>query len=342
MRLCAGLILMVALLWSGVSQAQVHCSDLPELTLEANFPRCFEQQLGRVGFPDHKHKHNWSIWQTPVDEAGETYGPGALCVQKAVVPRDGLVLIPGEKHYRQFILKHNPQYPDCDMLALVELFDWANHEVPELLGLSISDTLTILNPDNNTHYKEQTGYGVWRLYKLRGNVVTIEPYPILLARSLEAHAVFMLVTDWLLQQALPEALPPWLQQGLVEYIAENGQHLVSYMGEFKTHGPVLYTTAEVDGILAGGVNADEELDRETFRRACYSAYLMVWQLVEYEGGLYALQDFLAQAASGTDLDEASLAVYGMDLAQLGSLLDATINGDPAVYSVVRPAPHREP
>jgi len=327
--------LITALLAPAPGAAQSHCSELPELTVDAKFPRCSEGDLVDAGFPDHKHALHWYGWQVPVTADGKTYGPGSLCERKRFLGHDDLVMLPGEKRFGQFILRHSPGYEDCDMLAFVEVLDWANHVVPELLGLTITDTLTVLNPDNTPDYKAQTGQGVWRLYKLDGNQVTIEPYPVLLARTLDAHAGFMLVTDWILNQALEQDLPPWLHQGLVEYLGENGTHLVNYMAEFRADGPVVFSGPLVDAILSRGVDPDEGTDREMYRRACYSAYLMTWQLVEFEGGLIALQDFLAQVAAGVDLDEASRVVYGMDLVQMADFVDPVRNGEPGGKAMKR-------
>jgi len=340
--LTASLVLVGFVLIPVVGLGQSHCSQLPELTVDAKFPRCAEYQLAEAGFPDHKHGHHWNTWQAPLDENGEPYGPDSLCKGRRFIGHDELKMLPGEKHFRQFILLHNPGYEDCDMLPFVELIDWANHVVPELLGLSITDTLTILNPDNLPHYQEQTGQGVWRLYQLEGNEATIEPFPVLSARTLEGHGAFMLVTDWILNQALPRDLPPWLHQGLVEYMGEDGTHLVNYMAQFRHDGPVLLSAPLVDAILTGGIDPDENRDRMMFRRACYSAFLMVWQLVENEGGLSALQDFLAQAASGVDYDEASRVVYGLELAQLAELVDAVRNGEPGGKGMTPQRPHMQP
>jgi len=315
---------------------------MPELTADATFPRCTEQQLGAAGFPDHKHAQHWFGWQVRQDAEGNKYGPGSLCQRKVLLGHDNLIMEPGEKRFGQFRMLHNAAYADCDMLAFVELVDWANHVVPELLGLSTSDTLTILNPDNTQHYKEQTGQGVWRLYKLSGNEATIEPYPVLLARTLDGHGAFMLVTDWILHQALPSDLPPWLHQGLVEYIGEDGPHLFNYMAEFRSDGPVLFSAPLVNAILAKGVDPDQDSDREMFRRASYSAFLMVWQLVEYEGGLISLQDFLAKVVSGADLDVASREVYGVNMSQLAGLVDAVAVGEPAGQKMNRQKPHLQP
>lgn len=336
------LVVAAALLAPPAARAQTHCSQLPELTVDAEFPRCTESQLLAAGFPDHKHGHHWTTWQTPRDANGVAYGPGSLCSHKTLLPNDELHLLPGEKRYRQFVMLHNPGYADCDMVPFLELMDWANHVVPDLLGLATTDTLMILNPDNTQHYQEQSGQGVWRLYRLRGNEVTIEPYPVLLARTLEGHAAFMLTTDWLLERNFGDRLPRWLHQGLVEYIGEDGTHLVNYMAEFRGDDPILFSAPLVDAILGRGVDPDEGADREMFRRACYSAYLMVWQLVEHEGGLTALQDFLARAAAGADLDEAATAVYGMDLAQLADIVDAVRNGEPGGKDMRRQVPHAQP
>ena len=55
-----------------------------------------------------------------------------MCEWKALTPRDGLIVEPDQKSYRQFVLRHNPGYENkCDMIQFLELLDWANHAVPE-------------------------------------------------------------------------------------------------------------------------------------------------------------------------------------------------------------------
>ena len=325
----------------GVS-AQVHCSKLPPLTPEAEFPRCSPGELATVGFPDHLHMYNWPGWELLTDNEGQTYGPKSMCEFKALTPREGLIVEPDQKSYRQFVLRHNPEYSKCDMIQFLELLDWANHEVPALLGLATEDTLKVLNPDNTDEFRNLTGMGIWRFYALDGNDCVMQPWPTLMARTLDAHAAFQLVTDWILRDNLSTDLPGWLHQGIMEYVSEDGVHLLSYMGEFQPAGPVLLAPAVVDALLAEGVNPDDGKDREWYRRACYSSFLMVWQLVENEGGLTALRDFLDLAASGSDLDQASLNVYGMDLRQLAAFLDPAKNGEPVPQDPNRPRPHREP
>ena len=307
------LVLLVAVLGAGMAGAQTHCSQLPPLTPETSFPRVSLVDLATVGFPDHMHAHHWGSWDILTDSLRVTYGPGSLCDHRAIKRREGLITEPDQKYYGQFVIRHNPGYQNCDMLPFIELLDWANHVVPTLLGLATADTLMVVSPDNSGHYKEMTGYGVWRLYALDGDTCILEPVPVLNARTLDGHAAFMLVTDWILQENVGTKLPPWLHQGIVEYMSEDGIHLINYMREFRPAGPILLSPGEIDDFLAGGLNPDEGTDREMFRRSCYSSFLMVWQLVEHEGGLTALQEFLQLAAADRDLDQASLQVYGMDL-----------------------------
>ena len=47
-------------------------------------------------------------------------------------------------------------------------------------------------------------------------------------------------------------------------------------------------------------------------------------------------------ADGADPDEASLAVYGMDLAQLADLVDPVRNGEPGGKNMTRQSPSKEP
>lgn len=336
------LVLMVLVLTAGAVQAQIHCSELPPLTVDTVFPRCSSRELAVAGFPDHKHAYAWSGWEVLTDAEGVTYGPGSLCVDKVLMPRDGLIVEPNSKAIGPFVLRHNPGYKDCDMIQFLELLDWAHHEVTDLLGLAVTDTLIILNPDNTDQYTELTGQGIWRLYALDGDKCILQPYPVLMARTLAGHGAFMLVTDWTLREALPTDLPPWLQQGIVEYIGDDGPHLLNYMAEFRPAGPVLLSAPLVDALLSRGIDPSQEKDRMMFRRACYSAYLMVWQLVENEGGLAPLREFLELAVAGADLDQASIQVYGMDLGQLAAFLDPVKIGEPLPKDIVRQNPHVQP
>ena len=102
--------------------------------------------------------------------------------------------------------------------------------------------MKILNPDNVDEYKKMTGQGVWRFYTLDGNECIMQPWPTLMARTLDAHAAFMLVTDWILRDSLPTDLPPWLHQGLVEYLSEDGPTCSATWPNSSRAGPVLVHT----------------------------------------------------------------------------------------------------
>ena len=45
--------------------------------------------------------------------------------------------------------------------------------------------MEILNPDNVDEYKEMTGQGIWRFYTLDGNECIMQPWPTLMARTLD-------------------------------------------------------------------------------------------------------------------------------------------------------------
>jgi hypothetical protein len=342
MRSSVWLVVLGAVLAAGAAEAQIHCSQLPPLTIDGPYPRCSARELAVAGFPDHQHAYTWHSWEVLTDSAGVTYGPGSLCARKELLPRAGLVVEPDRKSYGQFVLQHNPGYGDCDMVSFLELMDWAKQDVSHLLGISTADTLRILNPDNAPQYADLTGFGVWRLYQLDGDACTVQPIGVLMARTLAAHAAFMLAADWILNEALPSPLPPWFHQGIVEYVGEDGTHLLNYMAEFRDQGPVLFSPPLTDALLARDVDPSLDQDREMFRRASYSAFLMVWQLVEHEGGMTSLREFLDLAAAGMDLDQASTKVYGMGLGDLASFLDPVKVGEPIPKGMDRPVPHAQP
>ena len=340
-RLC-GMLVVMATLTAPVAWSQTHPNELPLLTPDAAFPRCSMTQLGTAGFPDHKHSQYWPGWEVMHEPGGLAYGPGAWCRHHELMPRPDLVVEPDSKGCGRFTLQHNPSYGDCDMIQFLELLDWAGHEVPPLLGLDLADSLLVVNPDNLEAYTELTGYGMWRLYKLDIDCATMEPWPVLQNRTLDGHAAFMLVTDWILSERLGGVLPPWLHQGLVEYCAEDGQHLVNYMAEFRTNGPVLMPPALVDALLARGPDPEPQRDREVFRKACYNAFLMTWELVEYRGGLEALRECIDRMLGGEDFSSAAMAVYGLDAAGLAASLDPIQMGEPGGKNPPLPIPHRQP
>ncbi len=306
----------------------VHPSQLPPLAIDATYPRCSEADLASAGYPDHMHTHWWPDWQVMTDGDGVTYGPGAFCQRTILLDHDGLSTEPGRNSHGRFITLQNEGYKPCDLMLLLEYLDWADHLLPDMLGLESEDTLTVISPDNIPSYTELTGQGVWRLYKLDGNTCIIEPFGTLQSRTLDAHAVFMLMTDWLLRENLPVDLPTWLHAGLVEYFGENGAHLNNYMKEFRKNGDLLFSPTLTSLILSQPPDPDLSRDREMFRRASYSAFLMVWELVENRGGMKTMREFLVLVAEGVEMDRAARKVYGMGMEELAISLDPIVLGEP--------------
>lgn len=327
---------------AAVAQIEGHANDLPPLTPDAYFPRCTYAELEGIGYPDHLHVWNWPGWEPLQDGDGQPYGPGSICVGDSVTAFPGLVSGDSVQSLGHFVLHHNPAYETCDMLYFLELLDLAAHRVPPLLGLPLEGTLHVHNPDTIDEYRAATGYDVWRLYRLEGDVCVPEPLPVLQARTLDGHAIFALVTEWLLATHIGTDLPPWLRCGLASYIAEDGVHLANYMNEFRSGGPVLFSPPLTDSILGGSPNPDAAADREMYRRASYSAFLMVWELVENQGGLEAMRDLLDRLRGGTDLDEAFRLVYGMGRQDLEAMLDPATLGEPIGKATQSRSPQRPP
>ena len=66
-------------------------------------------------------------------------------------------------------------YEACTLMWFIELCDLARIQCRDLLGLEHEGTLNIINPNNTQDYVAQSGYGVWRLFKLEGDQVLVEP-----------------------------------------------------------------------------------------------------------------------------------------------------------------------
>jgi len=332
---------LAAPLTAGAQSLPDHPGLLPRLTPEGPFPRCTAAELAAAGYPDPLHRYQWPGATIPAEPAA--FGPYSLVRGKLVLPRDGLELDPGTIRYRGLRLDYAPGYDHAAMLPFVELVDWAQRDVPALLGVARDDTLRLRNPDNLEQYEALTGRDFTRLYVRQDSVIVPQPIPILHARTLAAHAAFGLVTEWLLA-GLPEPdrLPVWLVKGLAEYVGEDGQHLCNFMAQYRPHGAVLLPPDRTEALLTAPPDADPERDREFYRKACYSAFLMVWELVENRGGLTRLRTFLAALGAGQAPDRACERIYGRDLAGLAGELDPTLRPEPVGDGVQPRRPHLAP
>lgn len=319
-----------------------HPSLLAPLTPDSIFPRFTAEQLAAAGFPDHLHVRNLATWVLLVDAAGETYGPYSLVRGTEILPRLGLDIEPGAICYRGVHVVHETEFPATFRLPFVELLDWARRDLPPLLGYDRTDTLRVRDPGTLDAYVAQTGQGFWRLYAWRDSEYVIEPAATLASRTLDVHAAFAIVTEWLLDGATGDraGLPAWFRQGLGSYLGEYGVHLVNYVAEFRAAGlPAVLAAARTDSLLAAPPAEDAELDRRLYRTASYSAFLMVWELVENRGGLAALQRVVQEMANGAAPDDACRRTYGLSWVELASALDATRRPEPLGTAVQPRSPH---
>jgi hypothetical protein len=323
--------------------AETHANDLPPLTLDGPYPRLTPEELAASGYPDHQHAYFWPGWQVPTHEDGRTYGFGSICQGMNWLDREDVVSERGLMIVGQLKLIYNPGYKPCVMGPFMGIAEMALMDVGGLLGLSSADTLLIDNTDLADIYRIRTGHGVWRMYKREGDVCVIQPIPILMTRTLGAHAAYDLITGWLLDENGCGDLPAWLREGLMAYVADMGVHLNNYMLQFRySQDEILLTTKETSTLLQADPILDDELDREMYRRARYMAFMMVWQLVEEHGGMKPLRAFLAEIAAGGDADEAASRIYGHDLAGLAVALDPNVLGEPIGTSVDTRRPHVRP
>lgn len=334
-------VLFVLLLVSAVI-AEEPSSRLPEATRDGPYPLQSLEALAENGFPDHKHACFWPGWKPPLDEDGDPYGVGSLCHGMIWQERDDVIQEAGRIVLGMLKLDYHLDYHRCVVAPFVELCEMALGDVDDLLDLAPVDTLRIENTNNVDAYTSRTGYGTWRMYKRAGDLCILQPIPVLIARTLAAHAAYDLVTGWLLDEHGCGELPHWLRQGLMAYVAELGVHLNNYMFQFRPEGDILLRPAEAEQLLAAEPILDEALDREMYRKARYTAFLMVWRLIEERGGMSAMRTLVAAVASGRDPDEASAEIYGADLSALAESLDPTVLGEPQGDATQTRRPHTRP
>lgn len=322
--------------------AATHAHRTPPLSPDGPYPRMTPEELAETGYPDHQHAYHWPDWTPPVDADGEPFGFGSICRGNLWLDREDVVDERGLMIVGRVRLEYNPGYRPCVMAPFMELTEMALLDVHELLGLASDDSLRLENTDLAQIYKTRTGQGVWRMYKREGDTVVLQPIPILATRTLDGHAAYDMVVDWLLSENGCDGLPAWLREGLQAYVAELGVHLNNYMQQFRLKGDTLLTPAEADQLLQADPILDDALDRELYRRARYVAFMMVWRLVEEHGGLAPVRELLAAVAAGGDPDEAASAIWGHDLAELAEILDPNVLGEPIGDTTETRKPHLRP
>lgn len=318
-----------------------HPSSLAPLSLQSTFPRFTPAQLAAAGFPDHLHACRVPGWEPMQDADGVAYGPNSLVRGRERQPVRGLLVDAGSIRYRGIHLRHDVDVSEHMELPMVELLDWARRDVAALLGFDRDDTLLVYDPPTLEDYTAATGNGFWRLYAWQDGECIIEPAATMAARTLDAHAAFAIVTDWLLAGAASEgALPAWFTNGLGSYLGEYGVHLVNYMLEFRSAGiAVRSAPAWADSVLAALPAADRQTDRQSHRLANYTAFLMVWELVENRGGLTALRTLVAELAAGATPDQACRRAYGLSWVDLAATLDPRVRPEPIGDAVQARSPH---
>jgi len=331
------------LLGAGVPDLPDHPAALRPLSVDDTFPRFSAEELASAGFPDHMHAYGYPGYEPLLAEDGTTYGLFTLARGTELLPREGLEVEPGEVRYRRFHLRHGPDLSSAGVMPVIEVFDWAEREVTALLGHAREDTLRLINPADLDQYREATGYAFHRLYHREGSVVTIEPAKALFARSLALHAAFHAITVWELEDLLGgRTLPSWFTEGLASYLAEDGCHFLNYLLMYRPQGPVVMTPDAAEAVLAGAPDPDPEQDKIRYRKAGYSAFLMMWELVENRGGLGTLREFLHRVGDGEPVDEVSRRLWGADLDGLARELDPTTRPEPVGEAVGSRQPQRPP
>jgi hypothetical protein len=332
MILCLSLLMLLPM-----SAAAGHPALLEPLTRDSVFPRFTPEQLAENGYPDHHHRYFYPGYTVTTDEQGKPYGIGTICRGNQLLDPEGLEIRPGWLGYGPFALNYNQGYEICNVSQFLELSDMALRLYADLLDLEPVGFLDIVNPDNVAAYSEQAGYGTWRMFKLDGEVCIVQPIPVLMTRTLISHAAIDMVGQWLLRSRTRD-LPEWFINGLTSYIGEQGNHYLSYLFQYRDKGPVIMRPEMVEQVLASPPHMDAGHDKQNFRTARYSAFLMMWQLIEERGGLQKMRAMLA----GRKVDDVCREVYGVDLATLTQELNPMNYGEPIGESVTPISATRPP
>jgi hypothetical protein len=311
------LMLMVALPLFAVD----HPDQLTDLTDAVEFPRFSKSTLESTGYPDHMHRFFWSGYNVEP-------GPGMFCQGAILKEVEGLEITETKISFAQTDIIFNPGFEPCQVIPALEFVEYALDRCEKVLNIKPVSNLHLIMPNNGQHYSEMTGYGTWRKFKLVGD----NCIPMMISSVMIAHTMVDMTTQWLLHGC--GEIPDWFANGLGAYIADMGPHFISYVAMYRPDGEILLTPMETDMQLYHDPLPDPGTDKKGFRIARYNAFIMVWNLVEYNGGLDALQELLAELSAGTDFNLACEKVYNMPLSGLLNKISPKKTGEPIGSNIV--------
>ena len=212
------------------------------------------------------------------------------------------------------MLRHNPATRPATCCPSWNCWTWAAPVPANLLGLTAQRHPDGHQPGQHCQLPRDHRAGLWRLYALRDDSCVIEPFGTLQARTLDGHAAFMLVTDWLLRENLPAGPAALAAPGAGRVPVARTACTWSTTWPSSAAGPGAVRPPLIDAILAAGVRSRPRprprdvppglLQRLPDGLGTGGRTRAAWR---------PCARFLDWSRGGADLDEAAAQVYGVDL-----------------------------
>jgi hypothetical protein len=301
------------------------------------FFRYDAKTLQADGYPDRQHasffwrggvEGNWGILY---DEDNVPYGPNTYFHWEEPLDHPYFAMTDSTLEGRWFVMNRPAGMNPAQHGHFMELLDLSYHDLCELLDTRPTTKIHVFGASTLEEYRALTGHDFWVPMVADATFILVCPTDVLDRRTLLAHTARAAVAKSLLNWKCHGGLPPWLREGLVSYLSEEGNELLNYVNFYRPHlDSVLWPVERVNQNLVP-LTGDGSLGRV----AQYNAFLMTWHLAE-TFGFARVRQVLDILQEGRSFAAAVQEVYGRDEDALIKLIDPRTLGEP----ITEPRFHR--
>ncbi len=212
-------------------------------------------------------------------------------------------------------IMENPQiilrYPASAVARYVsmKIFDYTRSgfiKVSKEIGRPSEGKIVIIGTKDLDEYLFLTRNEWWYYGEVYGDTIYFEPFDILVKRGIAEISVCQKIGQMALSRISGGRVPMWMKEGIASYVAGEGEILDNQVEEFRrVYWDVDPSPETVESDLEG------HYDRGRTRIAFFAAYRMVEKLLSF-ATMEDVRGFLKMLGSGSTLDEASNAAFGME------------------------------
>jgi len=186
-------------------------------------------------------------------------------------------------------------------MAVLKQMDQVADIIQKSFGKLPAERLVVVTAPDLDTFRKATGKDWWHYSFIKGDTLSMQTPMTLYMRGLLQVAARREYSRWAMQKLTAYKAPEWLVWGMAAYL---GGEKDVFVGQRKEYAklPLRMDVDEVNRAL------QNDNDRVPERRALYSAYLMVNQLVE-TNGMPAVAAFMLAIPEEKDVNAASQRIF---------------------------------